>query len=189
MTDNTNTNAIIARRARQWAKDAKAAPNIEYSVETLAAIEFVLANTNEPTMADVEWDDEKHHMAGATLPGGGEVVMVWPDAHNPDLIITKEGEWARQELTPNGKRYETVETTGESAAVRADEPDEPVHPAVLVTEEDYENAPAGAIVDIDNRAARHSLHGWHLSGVRSRFTSYEMSRLGVATVIRWDNRA
>lgn len=121
--------------ARQRAKEVLARePN---SQELIDFAEYVLATTGEPTMADVEWDDEKHHMAGATLPGGGEVVMVWPDVHNPDLIITKEGEWARKELTPNGKRYELREVGA---------PEQPEHPATLETLEDYENAPVGTIV-------------------------------------------
>ena len=155
MTDNTHTNAIIARRARQWAKDAKAAPNAEYSVETLAAIEFVLANTDEPTMADVEWDWNEHCLAGATLPSGTEVVMIRPSASSSDHIITDIGDKRRDYLTPTGERYKLVKVTGENETARADEPDEPNEPdesnelnepKALVTEEDYLNAPEGTIV-------------------------------------------
>lgn len=130
--------------ARQWAerKKAQAKRHMEDAgyfprEDTMAAIEHVLATTDPLTMADVEWDTKKHHLAGATLPDGHEVVMMWPDTYGTGHIIAKEGEWPRERLTPNGKRYELREVGA---------PEQPAHPATLETVEDYVNAPEGTTV-------------------------------------------
>lgn len=132
------------RLARQWAEDAKrAAPRHKYTDETHAAIEHILATTTpEPSMADVEWEDEKHVMAGATMDtenGPLDVVMLVHDASTLGYVtLDKEvGRKNRTHFTPNGKRYELREVT-----------DEPEHPEVLATVEDYENSPEGTIVTL-----------------------------------------
>lgn len=132
------TNTETARLARQWAERAKNSKYFdEYADDAAAAVELVLNVTTPLTMADVVWDVEKHYLAGATLPNGHEVVMMWPDTYGTGHIIAKEGEWPRDQLTPNGKRYELREVGA---------PEQPEHPATLVTEQDYENAPVGTIV-------------------------------------------
>lgn len=62
-----------------------------------------------PTMADVEWDDDLHFLAGATTPIGREAVMLWHDDVESGNIITTTGEWRRDQLTPTGKRYMLTE--------------------------------------------------------------------------------
>ena len=137
--------------ARQWAerKRKQVQRHLEDAgyfprEDTMAAIEHILATTTPPTMADVEWDDEKHYLAGATTSEGGSVVMLWHDDIDTDHIITDKEEWRRDQLTPNGKRYELREVT--------DKPDEPNHPATLTALEDYEDAPEGTIVARDDHA-------------------------------------
>lgn len=117
-------NTETARLARQWAEEAD--PKL-LSEMTRAVRDHILATTDPPTMADVEWDDEKHHLAGATLPNGEEVVMMWPDTYGTGNIIAKEGEWTRDRLTPNGKRYELVEVT--------DKPENSVEPSTKTMDE------------------------------------------------------
>lgn len=117
MSNNT------ARLAREWATSTLP----KGDAKTMAAIEHIMATTTEPTMADVEWSGEKHHLAGATLPDGGEVVMMWPDNYGTGHIIAKEGEWPPERLTPNGKRYELVEVT--------DKPENPVEPSTKTMDE------------------------------------------------------
>lgn len=136
------------RLARKWAerKQKQAERHWEdsgYTIreDTQAAIKHVLATTPEPTMEDVEWEDKKHHLAGATTPDGDEVVMMWHDANGTGHIIADLGEGPRESLTPNGKRYELVEVTD-----KPEPADEPEHPETLETLEDYENAPDGTIV-------------------------------------------
>ncbi len=122
-----------ARLAREWADTRN--PDTLTDIAR-AARERILATTDPLTMADVEWDDEKHHLAGATAPFGDEVVMMWYD-DDTDHIFTNGEEWPRDRLTPNGKKYELREVGA---------PEQPEHPEVLVTVEDYANAPVGTIV-------------------------------------------
>lgn len=110
--------------AREWAERVKAEPMEIYSPVIYAAAEFILANTKPLTMADVEWDWEKHYLAGATnVIGDVECVMIAPvdgmivNAEFGDgrLVRTSPGA-----LTPNGKWYELREVgVGEPDVRRA----------------------------------------------------------------------
>lgn len=93
-------------------------------------------------MADVEWDDEKHRLAGADWNGAPVVMLdTAEDATIYALEVSGKAMWEilRSLLTPNGKRYELREagTVKESLIV---------HPETLTTLEDYEGAPEGTIV-------------------------------------------
>lgn len=134
-----------ARLARQLAEHVKA---VDYtSPEIVATAEHILATTTPLTMADVDWDDEKHDLAGATDGDGDAVVMCGENADDEINVIVLWDHHTysapKSELTPNGKRYELREVT-----------DKPAHPATLVTEQDYENAPAGTVV------AEPGSHAW-----------------------------
>ena len=128
------------RLAREWAQEKLA---VEYDYpervrgKELAAAEHILATTTPPTMADVEWDSGEHQGAGAIDSDGDVWVMIQDDGDYINCVgldLNPVGA-KRGELTPNGKRYELREVT-----------DEPEHPEVLCTVEDYENAPVGTIV-------------------------------------------
>ena len=160
--------------ARQLAEHVKA---LEVSSpEMTATAERILATTTPPTMADVEWDDEKHYLAGATTSNGGSVVMLWHDDIDTDHIITDHAEWPRDRLTPNGKKYELREVGA---------PEQPEHPATLVTEQDYENAPVGTVVDMNGKVASRGVRVWSIAGAEGRFNSEYMFYLGEGDVIRW----
>lgn len=138
MSDDTQ------RLARAWAERIKAAPDETYVDDVVAAAEHILATTTPPTMADVEWDDEKHHLAGAIDAEGTEVVMIGTFSGTIRVCDVDEmnetfAPWLENPgtLTPNGKRYELREVGA---------PEQPEHPETLVTEQDYENAPAGTVV-------------------------------------------
>lgn len=133
------------RLARQWAENFKADILYDATMDELAAAsEHILATTTEPTMADVEWDDEKHYLAGAvyeldehTCP----VVMVGETRDGCEIysvdLDENTGFWPMHgDLTPNGKRYELREVSDE-------------HPEMLRTVKDYENAPVGTIAAVD----------------------------------------
>lgn len=70
----------------------------------------------QPTMAEVEWDDDKHYLAEAENPGWGKVIMLERSAC-PGFIriaLAKENEptWQavkENTLTPTGKRYTLTE--------------------------------------------------------------------------------
>ena len=171
--------------ARQWAEHAKTLK--VSSPEVVAASEYILATTTPPSMADVEWDGDKHFLAGATLDTeesaeemvmcgftrDGEIYVVEP---NPGR--GKRGYWPMPgDLTPNGKKYELVEVTGDE------------HTETLTTVEDYEDAPEGTVVSspgavpaMKNRDGR-----WRAVGITTPLTSGSLA-LGAespATVLRW----
>lgn len=69
----------------------------------------------QPTMAEVEWDDDKHYLAEAEHPTSGKVVMVF---YTEDtyiyVLVTDEDETygylaSPSNLTPTGKRYTLTE--------------------------------------------------------------------------------
>ena len=68
-----------------------------------------------PTMAEVEWDDNKHYLAEAENPRYGRVIMVTPvdadliEVLVPNLYPTKTGCSKPEDLTPTGKRYTLTE--------------------------------------------------------------------------------
>lgn len=102
--------------ARQWAELsmrrevlANKYDDTFLSEEERAAAEHILATTSKPTMADVDWDDGEHRLAGATAPDGEEMVMLWQDADDTGLIVCDRAEWRPDQLTRNGKRYELRE--------------------------------------------------------------------------------
>lgn len=89
------------------------------TIEERAAAEVVVENTAPLTMEDVEWDDKKHLLGGATTSGGGEVVML-SLSHNGNTITTNRGVWVRRLLTPNGKKYDLHELA--DGSLQAPEP-------------------------------------------------------------------
>lgn len=108
--------------AREWAEHYKddfpqfmpgthAAEIVE---KAKAAAEYILAHTNPPTMAEVEWDDDKHYLAEAETHELGKVVMLRKTGGlieftmKPYTRQTKGSIWP-EKLTPTGKRYTLTE--------------------------------------------------------------------------------
>lgn len=87
--------------------------------EEIAAAQVVIENTAPLTMADVEWDDEKHLLGGATTSGGDELVML-SLSRSGKSVTTNRGVWVRRLLTPNGKKYDLHESS--DGSLRAPEP-------------------------------------------------------------------
>ena len=134
-------------------------------------------------MADTEWDHEKHHLGGATLTDGEEVVMVLP-YREESYIVTDQGVKRCDMLTPNMKRYELMEVTGENETENLDETSE--YPDTLVTLDDYTRAPLGTIVDIDGTIAVRKVLGWNLDGHTGSYTTpYMPVYMGEGTVVKW----
>lgn len=176
-------------KGRQWAEKVLAAPERTYSPGEVAAAKVVVEHTAPLTMADVDWDDEKHRLAGANTSTGQEVVMMWYDPKHTDHIISARDEWRREQLTPNGKRYELREVTDEptQATVSLDEnvgADQPEHPTTLKTLEDYANAPAGTVVAEPLYFAWQKNHFGDWRTVKTRLTSREMAGRK-RQVLRW----
>ncbi|MFS0295246.1 hypothetical protein ACL1CZ_13955 [Corynebacterium striatum] len=74
MSNPTRQEIIDVQLARQWAEWSKSCE--VSSPEIQAAANFILANTPAPTMAEVEWDDDKHYLAEAEHAFYGEVIML-----------------------------------------------------------------------------------------------------------------
>lgn len=136
------------RLAREWAEMIKSALSDDTPlVAHKAASEFILATTTPPTMEGVQWDAREHRGLGTFGEDGVEWVMVdmRPDRRivgvSPDFRKVRglRPEW----LTPNGKRYELVETTDKPEP--GPEP-EPEHPKTLRTVEDLKAAPDGTVI-------------------------------------------
>ena len=77
-------------------------------------IEKALPHKPQPTMAEVEWDDEKHYLAEAESSKLGKVVMIRKTGGlieftmKPYTPQTKGAIWP-EKLTPTGKRYTLTE--------------------------------------------------------------------------------
>lgn len=108
--------------ARQWAEERmemhRKVGEDYMAEESLAAAAYILATTTQLTMADVEWDADKHYLAGADTQYGS-VVMLHPVGETMvvhDFNSDLREVFDRDDVTPNGKRYELRE-------VGAGEPD------------------------------------------------------------------
>ena len=129
-------------------------------------------------MEGVDWDDDVHLGMGVVDDNGHEWVMIQDDGPYISLIgldLNPVGA-KREELTPNGKRYELREVGS----------DEPGHPEVLTTVEDYENAPEGTIVSGYSRSVSYKINHrrWEESGLLGQFTGDEMAG-HARDVLRW----
>ncbi|WP_368921690.1 hypothetical protein [Corynebacterium striatum] len=114
MSTPSRQEILDAQLARQWAEWNKSCE--VSSPEIQAAANFILAHTTPPTMADVEWDFDKHYLAGAVDLDGNEVTMVGvrdglirvfdvADINRYYAPVLKNP----KNLTPNGKRYTLTE--------------------------------------------------------------------------------
>lgn len=176
------------RLAREWAESVNPKMPNEY---VCAARDHILATTTPPPMDEVEWDTEKHVLAGATLlTNNDEQVDVVMLAKDVSLIeyATLGGEYGYEHysyFTPNGKRYELVEVTDTPAQADEPEPSEPEHPETLSTLEDYENAPVGTIVVRGDYFpwAKANTNLWS-RGVGT-FVNRDMCAVGPHQVLRW----
>lgn len=160
------------RLAREWAESVNPKMPNEY---VCAARDYILENTTPPTMADIEWDDDKHYLAGATTPDDTECVMIWSDLDLSGDIVCDDSAWRPDQLTPNGKKYELREVT-----------DKPEHPETLTTVEDYENAPTGTVVtrkECEPWTKRDS-DDWRVTGGPTSRMDYHMAD-SKRSVLRW----
>lgn len=70
----------------------------------------------QPTMAEVEWDDEEHYLAEAEHPESGKVIMILQSAPTGNIYFIPQGGGEQHHvysppeiLTPTGKRYTLTE--------------------------------------------------------------------------------
>ncbi len=84
--------------------------------DSKSVIEKALPPRPSPTMAEVEWDDDKHYLAEAENPAWGKVLMLGISHDSKEvttLIKTDKVVYLPglppQSLTPTGKRYTLTE--------------------------------------------------------------------------------
>lgn len=69
----------------------------------------------QPTMAEVEWDDDKHYLAEAEHPDFGKVIMLGLNAYSmidffaPERYASRFKDTHPANLTPTGRRYTLTE--------------------------------------------------------------------------------
>lgn len=76
-----------------------------------ASIRAALPPKPQPTMAEVEWDDELHYLAEAEHVDMGKVIMLWKTTSGRISFIRSGLVWAEPSatLTPTGRRYTLTE--------------------------------------------------------------------------------
>lgn len=78
-------------------------------------IEKALPPRPQPTMAEIEWDDDKHYLAEAEHPQLGKVIMLSINAYDlidfigSDRYASRFKDTHPANLTPTGKRYTLTE--------------------------------------------------------------------------------
>lgn len=78
-------------------------------------IEKALPPRPQPTMAEVEWDDDEHYLAEAEHPDFGKVIMLGLNARSlidffaPKRYSSRFKEVPPEDLTPTGRRYTLTE--------------------------------------------------------------------------------
>lgn len=83
--------------------------------EQYRAVLKTLPPKPQPTMAEVEWDDDKHFLAEAEQSKYGQVIMLALDGTGfIEFLIPRLGEYrygavCPDTLTPTGKRYTLTE--------------------------------------------------------------------------------
>lgn len=147
--------------ARRWAYEYMLCnfeiPEHAQDDEYMAA-KYITQCLAPPTMEGLQWDRDRHFLAGAT-DGEYDYVMISPYRHDEESfleIATIDCGSSNlmmidaHSLTPNGKKFELVEVTGDE------------HPETLRTLADYGEAPVGTIVALDGCPPRMKIepYGW-----------------------------
>lgn len=171
------TNNADAQIAREWAEtNANAVTPTPLTLDQRNAItRHILATTTPPTMDNIDWDDEVHTGMCALYADGDVVRMI-----GPDPAPGEEGSiichWVyydspvtgrlpaerltpipgtRVDLTPRRVDSDEAPSTRDESVPRPEDvkPEQAsTHPATLVTEEDYRNAPKGTVVAMSAEA-------------------------------------
>lgn len=121
MTNPTRQEIIDAHYALEHLeyvarKSAESTEEKDYCTRKRNLILQALPPIPQPTMADIEWDDDKHYLGEAEHPDWGKVIMLGYGPLSGLIRITRTKEngalWQTAEpgtLTPTGKRYTLTE--------------------------------------------------------------------------------
>lgn len=120
MTNPTRQEIINAHDAAEGLKNA-ALPTVDFCGDKDKFLMWhkdilkALPPKPQPTMAEVEWDDDKHYLAEADHTDIGKVIMLHPASDAEIECLNKQyGRYrfywlASDQLTPTGKRYTLTE--------------------------------------------------------------------------------
>lgn len=120
-------------QARAWAQEALSA-GTGVTASCVSAAKALLELLPAQTMAEIGWDHDTYHLAGAVTPTGEEVMMMWLDSDESGLIMCNLDAWKPEQLTPNGKHYSIVPGSPR-----------PFH-YVLRTRADLDECPEGTVI-------------------------------------------
>lgn len=115
MTNPTREDIIEAHKALTNLLKLASGTSTASAIFNEKIVRDALPPKPQPTMADIEWDDELHHLAEAEHDAIGKVIMMHPAS---DAEIECLHEWyglyrvywlSSDQLTPTGKRYTLTE--------------------------------------------------------------------------------
>lgn len=118
MTNPTHQEIINAHEALKYLiaydlADAYTEADVEEVNEREHLIRKFLPPIPQPTMAEVEWDDDKHYLAEAEHPDYGKVIMLFKNRLDWISCFYQERSALFSEdpslLTPTGERYTLTE--------------------------------------------------------------------------------
>ena len=121
MTTPTRQEIIDAHEALKYLiaydlADAYTEADVEEVCEREQLIRKFLPPVPRPTMAEVEWDDDKHYLAEAEHVSWGKVIMLSESRLNKTIFMLANSGYSSfvkpvhsGELTPTGKRYTLTE--------------------------------------------------------------------------------
>lgn len=116
MTNSTRQQIIDAYDALEELRtNALEQEGIKANVQYRTVLE-ALPPKPELTMADVEWDDDKHYLAEAEHAIWGKVIMLFRDVDEGNIFVKTQSKEDQhflygtpEYLTPTGKRYTLAE--------------------------------------------------------------------------------
>ena len=109
MTNPTRQEIIDAHEALETLCRRAPEDTPVYALKSL--ILSALPPRPQPTMAEIEWDDDKHYLAEAETEMGTKVIMLWETIPERIAIIEDGvmGYVRHEALTLTGKRYTLTE--------------------------------------------------------------------------------
>ena len=164
------------REARAWARGS-------YPAGRDVAAKLLLQLTEEPSLESLEWDEKKHFLLGVLDTDGDDGVLVGSteygtfDVYYPQYsgIVTM----SNVDLRLNGKKYRI---TGEEDSAKSVED----RPKMLIHLADYENAPAGTVVALNQFTPWTKMSDGKWESGTSRVGSGDLRLSGPHKVLRWE---
>ncbi|MHA7726205.1 hypothetical protein [Corynebacterium hesseae] len=111
MTSPTRQQIINAHEALNSLLKLASGTSTASAIFNWETVRAALPSKPQPTMSDVEWDDDEHYLAEAEHENGDAVIMLGKDASGRINIVGKGfvGSVYTNLLTPTGRRYTLTE--------------------------------------------------------------------------------